>query len=73
MMEDRHEFYRAQAAAAQEQAKGASRDEDKAAWLKLAADWLGLIPKSPAVAAEQKFGEQVEAEGTRQDVPDTKQ
>ena len=43
------------------------------AWLKLAADWLGLIPKSPLVAAEQKFGEQVEAEGTHQELPDTKQ
>jgi hypothetical protein len=72
-MQDRHAYYRTQAAAAQEHAKAASRDEDKAAWLKLAADWLSMIPTAPEVADQQQFDHRTEAEGTHQHVPDTKQ
>jgi hypothetical protein len=73
VMKDRHDYYRKQAAAAQGQARAASRDEDKAAWLKLAEDWLSLVLKAPGVADQQRFDHQAEAEGTHQNVPDTQQ
>lgn len=71
-MEDREDFYRKQAAAAEEQARRAKHPDDKAAWLRLVRDWLSLLPKRAETQLE-RFDEQVRAEGTHQNVADREQ
>jgi hypothetical protein len=66
MMQD-HDYYRRQAAEAEAQAKRARNPEDKAAWLRLARDWLSLLPQH-ARDREEQFDERVRAEGTHQNV-----
>lgn len=58
--------YRAQAADAQAMADRARSDVDRAAWLRIAQGWLGLIRK-PLETAEEKFDAQARKDGTGQD------
>jgi hypothetical protein len=63
---DRDQEYRRQAAQAQAWADKAKTDQDRAAWLKVAEGWLGLLRKRPQTAEEQ-FEEVAHTQGTGQD------
>jgi hypothetical protein len=57
--------YRRQAAEAEKQSKLARNDHDRAAWLRLAQGWLGLVRKRPQ-SAEEAFDQAVRTKGTGQ-------
>ena len=71
-MANRDEYYRKQAAEAEEQARRARNPTDKAAWLRLVRDWLSLLPRRTRTP-EERFDDQASAEGTRQNISDAKQ
>ena len=71
-MTEREDYYRKQAAAAEEQARRARNPNDKAAWLRLVRDWLSLLPKRAQTPLEQ-FEEHVRADGTHQNIADREQ
>ena len=57
--------YRRLAAEAQELAERAKNANDRAAWLRIARSWLGLIQKPTSVDA---FEQAVDAQGTQQEL-----
>ena len=59
--------YRQQAADAERQAQSAKSDLDRAAWLRVAQGWLGLLHKRPQSDEEAAFNAQSKAKGTGQD------
>lgn len=52
MSNDRLNDYRRYSLEAEEQAKMALRDEDRASWLRIAQAWLSLIPARRMTSAE---------------------
>jgi hypothetical protein len=57
--------YRAHAAECERMARATRNPDDKATWLKMAADWLGMIPQ-PRQSALDKFDAAEKAQGTHQ-------
>jgi hypothetical protein len=57
--------YRANAAECEKMARATRNPNDKATWLKMAADWLRMIPQ-PRPSASDKFDAAERAQGTRQ-------
>jgi hypothetical protein len=62
------EYYRRQAHDAEIQAQRALSPEDRATWLRLAQQWLALIPRRKAKTESEAFDDAVQQRGTRQDV-----
>jgi hypothetical protein len=60
-----HDEYRRQANFCERMAQQATAPELKESWLRLAADWLGMIPGHPATPEEQ-FDAAAQAKGTHQ-------
>jgi hypothetical protein len=58
--------YRAKAAECERAARATRNPVDKATWLKMAADWLRMIPQ-PRQSASDKFDAVEKAQGTGQD------
>lgn len=58
--------YRANAAECERMAQRTKRPDDRATWLKMAADWLRMIPQ-PRRSASDKFDAAERAQGTGQD------
>lgn len=65
-MNDRHDEYRRQAKAAEDQAEKAANDGDRASWLRIAQGWLSLLPHRRTTAAE-RFNAAEKQQGTGQD------
>ncbi|TMJ04469.1 MAG: hypothetical protein E6G97_05790 [Alphaproteobacteria bacterium] len=57
--------YRANATECEKMARAARNPNDKATWLKMAADWLRMIPQ-PRSSASDKFDAAEKAQGTGQ-------
>jgi hypothetical protein len=58
--------YRRQAAGAENEARSARSELDRAAWLRVAQGWLSLLRKRPQ-SDEEAFDAQTKAKGTGQD------
>ena len=58
--------YRRQAAGAENEARSARNELDRAAWLRVAQGWLSLLRKRPQ-SDEKAFDAQTKAKGTGQD------
>lgn len=69
-MDDRHDQYRRYSLEAEQQAKRALRDEDRASWLRIAQDWLRLIP-SRKPTPEESFDAVSASHGTGQQKSDS--
>jgi hypothetical protein len=69
-MVDSREYYRREAADAQDRADRARTDEDRAAWLRIAQSWLGLIKLT---GEEQDFETRLETQGTHQNISSREQ
>ena len=63
---DKYDGYRQQAADAQKQADAAKTEDDRAAWLRIAQGWLGLLSRRRLTASEV-FESESKARGTRQE------
>ncbi|MBB4261441.1 MULTISPECIES: hypothetical protein [unclassified Bradyrhizobium] len=63
---DHHDEYRRNAAEAQRQADQAIGEPDRAAWLRLAAGWLSLLPKR-RISSQDGFDQEVSEKGTGQE------
>jgi hypothetical protein len=63
---DRDEEFRRNAAEAQRCADKAKRDEDRAAWLRVAQGWLSLLP-GRRLTAQERFDDEVTRRGTHQE------
>jgi hypothetical protein len=59
------EEYRHQAAEAEKQARLATNDIDRAAWLRVATGWLSLLSKRPQ-SDEEAFNAKAKVQGTGQ-------
>jgi hypothetical protein len=62
------EYYRQQAHEAEMQAERAVSPLDRATWLRLAQQWLGLITRKPARTGTEAFDDAVQQRGTHQDI-----
>lgn len=60
------EEYRRQAAEAEREAASAKSELDRAAWLRIAQGWLGLLRKRPQ-SEDEAVDAQTKAKGTGQD------
>jgi hypothetical protein len=58
--------YRRNAKYAQDQADRTVNEKDKASWLRVAASWLGLIPKGQAEKDSDAFDAKLKDKGTGQ-------
>lgn len=65
-MNDRHDEYRRQAKAAEDQAEKAANDGDRASWLRIAQGWLSLLPHRRTSPTE-RFDAAEKEQGTGQD------
>jgi hypothetical protein len=63
---DRDEEFRRNAAEAQRFADKAKRDEDRAAWLRVAQGWLSLL-RGRRLTAQERFDDEVTRRGTHQE------
>ena len=54
---DQDEYYRLQAADAQEQSDKSINDADKSSWLRIAQSWMQMV-KKPAPTAAQSFDDE---------------
>ena len=61
------DLYRRQAEEADKQARLARNALDRAAWLRVAQGWLGLLHKRPQSDEEAAFNAQSKAKGTGQE------
>jgi hypothetical protein len=73
MSGDQDEYYRKQAEDAERQAARAVSPRDRATWLRLAQDWLGLVKRKPPQNAGETFDDAVQQRGTHQDISDRTQ
>lgn len=69
-MTDKDDEYRQQADAAQTSANSAETDRDRAAWLRIAQSWLGLVRRQPKTSLEN-FDAKAKAQGTGQEDSDS--
>jgi hypothetical protein len=60
-----HDEYRRHAKEAQNYADRAISDDDRASWLKVAAGWLGMLPRR-AATKQETFDQAVHDQGTGQ-------
>ena len=63
---DQDDEFRRQAAEAQQWADRTVSENDRAAWLRIAQSWLGLV-KKPLRTKTEAFNDRVEADGTKQE------
>lgn len=63
---DKDDEYRQQADNAQTSANSANTDRDRAAWLRIAQSWLGLVRRQPKTNQEN-FDAKAKAQGTGQE------
>jgi hypothetical protein len=63
---DQDDEFRRQAAEAQQWADRTVSENDRAAWLRIAQSWLGLV-KKPLRTKPEAFNDRVEADGTKQE------
>ena len=68
MTDHSDEYYRRQAHDAEMQAQRAISPQDRATWLRLAQQWLGLIRRERARTASEAFDDAVKERGTHQDI-----
>ena len=64
MTSDRDDYYRRQARDAEHQAQRAVSPVDRAAWLRLAHQWLSLVDRKPAQTEADAFDDLVQSLGT---------
>ena len=63
---NKEDVYRAKAAEAQRWADRVVSPDDKAKWLRVVEGWMSLI-RQPNLKAVQRFDDQVQSAGTRQE------
>lgn len=65
-MTEKNDEYREQADDAQTSANSAETDRDRAAWLRIAQSWLGLLSRQPK-SNQENFDAKAKAQGTGQE------
>ena len=65
-MRSKYEEFRTQADECLRMSRVAANEDNRVSWLKLAAEWLRMIPAKEHKTPEEKFRAQLRSEGTGQ-------